>query len=140
MAWRHRVKKADKGIQTFLGPEAVVEGKLVFDGTLRLDGRYSGRIESKGGLMVVGENAVVKADIFVHTADVSGQVTGNITATDRIELHPPARVVGDLNAPVVVIGAGVAFQGNCTAQRTDDGSGNTIVLRSPIETARPVDG
>jgi cytoskeletal protein CcmA (bactofilin family) len=105
--------KATKDIQT-LGPQMTLEGKLVFEGTVRLDGHLKGTIESKEGMMIVGEEAVVHADILVHTAKVSGEVRGNIRATDRIELHPPARVFGDLNAPVVLIDAGVTFDGKCS--------------------------
>jgi cytoskeletal protein CcmA (bactofilin family) len=55
-------------------------------------------------------------------------VSGNIRATSRIELHPPARVFGDLTAPVVVIDAGVVFEGNCTMKPNDDAAGKTIDL------------
>jgi len=102
-----------KGIQTFLGPETTLEGKLSFKGTVRLDGHLTGSIESKEGVIVIGEKAVVDADIFVHTAVVYGEVSGNIRAANRIELHQPARLFGDLSAPVVTIDPGVTFHGNC---------------------------
>ncbi len=120
--------KEKKGIQTFLGPETTLEGKLAFEGTVRLDGHFTGTIESKDGIMTVGEQAVINADILVHTATVSGEVSGNIRATDSIQLHPPARVYGDLRAPVVVIDAGVVFHGNCTMKGGDDGDEKTIKL------------
>ncbi len=114
------MKKGKKGIQIFLGPETTLEGKLAFEGIVRLDGHFTGTIESKDGLMIVGEKAVINADILVHTAKVSGEVSGNIRATSRIELHPPARVFGELSAPVVVIDAGVVFRGNCTMNPDDN--------------------
>jgi cytoskeletal protein CcmA (bactofilin family) len=122
------VKQARKGIQTFLGPETTLEGKLAFEGTVRLDGHFTGTIESKDGVMLVGERAVVNADILVHTATISGEVSGNIRATDCIELHPPARVYGDLHAPVVVIDAGVVFHGNCTMEANEEPAQKTIKL------------
>jgi len=122
------VKKEKKGIQTFLGPDTTLEGKLAFEGTVRLDGHFTGTIESKDGLMIVGEKAVVRADILVHTATVHGEVSGNIRATHCIELHPPARVNGDLNAPVVVVDAGVVFHGNCTMKPDNEPAGKTINL------------
>lgn len=122
------MKKTGKEIQTFLGPETTLEGKLAFEGTVRLDGHFTGTIESKDGMMIVGEKAVINADILVHTATVSGEVSGNIRATNCIELHPPARVFGDLNCPVVVIAAGVVFHGNCTMKANDDGGAKTINL------------
>jgi cytoskeletal protein CcmA (bactofilin family) len=108
-------KKSEQGIQTFLGPQTTLEGTLTFTGTVRLDGHFSGNIESDGGTIIVGKEAVIDANIFVRTATVSGQVKGNINATERIELHPPARVYGDLNAPVVLIDEGVVFDGKCSA-------------------------
>ncbi|MBW1740629.1 MAG: polymer-forming cytoskeletal protein [Deltaproteobacteria bacterium] len=122
------MKKSKKGIQTFLGPDTTLEGKLVFEGAVRLDGRFTGTIESKKGVMVVGEKAIIHADISVHTARVSGEVSGNIHATHCIELHAPARVFGDLCAPTVVIDAGVVFHGNCTMQPKDTTATKTIEL------------
>jgi cytoskeletal protein CcmA (bactofilin family) len=122
------MKKAKSGIQTFLGPETTLEGKLAFEGTVRLDGHFTGTIESKEGVMIVGEKAVIHADILVHTASVSGEVSGNIRATNCIELHPPSRVFGDLHAPVIVIDAGVVFHGNCTMKPNDETPSKTIDL------------
>ena len=122
------MKKTEKEIQTFLGPETTLEGKLAFEGTVRLDGHFTGTIESKDGMMIVGEKAVINADILVHTATVSGEVSGNIRATNCIELHRPARVFGDLNCPVIVIDAGVVFHGNCTMKPDNEPAGKTINL------------
>lgn len=122
------MKKSKKGIQTFLGPETTLEGKLAFEGTVRLDGHFTGSIESKEGVMAIGEKAVVHADILVKTVVVWGEVSGNIRATNRIELHPPARVFGDLYAPVVIIDAGVVFHGNCSMEPKDDATSKTINL------------
>jgi cytoskeletal protein CcmA (bactofilin family) len=122
------MKRSKKRIQTFLGLETTLEGKLVFEGTVRLDGHFTGSIESKEGVMVVGEKAVIHADILVHTAVVCGEVSGNIRGINRIELHQPARVFGDLCAPVVIIDAGVVFHGNCSMEPKDDATSKTISL------------
>ena len=122
------MKKSKDTIQTFLGPETTLEGKLVFEGTVRLDGHFSGRIESQGGTVIVGEKAVLDADISVHTVTVSGEVRGNIRATDRIQLCPTARVFGDLSASVVLMAAGVVFQGNCTMNPKDVSASKTVDL------------
>ncbi len=122
------MKKSKKEIQTFLGPGTSLEGKLAFEGTVHLDGHFTGTIESKEGMMVVGEKAAIHADISVHTAVVFGEVSGNIHATNSIELHAPARVFGDLYAPTVVIDAGVAFDGNCSMKSEDVTPGKTIEL------------
>ena len=121
------MKKSEKGIQTFLGPQTTLEGKLVFEGTVRLDGHLTGTIESKEGAVIVGEKAVIHADILVHTATVSGEVRGNIRATDRIELHPPARVFGDISAPEVIIrDVGVVFDGKCSTSPKNGAASKTV--------------
>jgi cytoskeletal protein CcmA (bactofilin family) len=109
------MKKTEKDIQ-MLGPRSVLEGNLVFEGTLYLNGQVKGGIESRTGTIVVGEEAVIHADVFVQTATVKGEINGTVRATERIELYPPARVYGDINAPVVEIEAGAIFEGACTIE------------------------
>jgi cytoskeletal protein CcmA (bactofilin family) len=124
------MKKTEKGIQTFLGPQTTLEGKLVFEGTVRIDGHLTGSIESKDGVLIIGETAVVHAEMLVHSATVSGEVRGNIRATHRIELNPPARVFGDLSAPEVIItNVGVVFDGKCSTSPKQDAASKTIKLQ-----------
>ncbi|MDZ7581243.1 MAG: polymer-forming cytoskeletal protein [Deltaproteobacteria bacterium] len=110
---RNKRPKADS-ISTFLGPDASVEGMLTFQGTIRLDGTIKGKITSSGGTVIVGEQAVVEAEIAVGAAVVMGKLTGTIAASDRIEVYPPGRITGDIQAPVIVIEEGGIFSGRCT--------------------------
>ena len=123
------MKKLDKDIQ-MLGPQAVLEGNLVFEGTLFMNGHVKGAIESRAGSVVIGEDAVIHADIFVRSATIKGEVKGAIRATERIELHPPARAFGDLEAPIVRIDAGVIFEGNCTIKPKEDKDSPTELMAS----------
>lgn len=107
-------KGKKEAIDTFLGKSTNFEGKLTFEGTVRLDGRFNGEVEGKNGTLIVGEKGVIDASILVNAIIISGEVKGNINAEDRIEIHPPARVFGDIKAPVIVIDEGVVFQGSCT--------------------------
>ena len=128
------MKKLKKAIQTSIGREVTLEGKLIFERTVQLDGYFAGSVESKEGTIIVGETGVIHADILVHTAIVSGEVRGNIRATERIALYPPARVFGDLLAPVVGIDAGVVFEGNCImAKAADDSAIKTAKMPSAPE-------
>ncbi|MGD8961839.1 MAG: polymer-forming cytoskeletal protein [Desulfobacterales bacterium] len=113
------MKRIDKDIQ-MLGPQAVMEGSLVFEGTLFMNGHVKGTIESRAGSIVIGEDAVIHADIFVRSATINGEIKGTVRATERIELHPPARVYGDLTTPVVIIHEGVIFEGNCAIKPKED--------------------
>jgi cytoskeletal protein CcmA (bactofilin family) len=105
-------KKADS-ITTFIGPDASFEGRIEFKGTIRLDGNIKGNIFSNSGTVIIGEKAVIDADINVDIAIIMGKVNGTIDARDRIEIYPPGSIEGDIHAPVISIDAGVRFNGNC---------------------------
>lgn len=101
-------------ISTLLGVGTAIEGALAFKDTIRLDGEVNGKIFSDKGTVIIGERAVVEAQIRVGTAIVKGTVNGHIQALDRIEVYPPAKITGDLQAPIVSIETGVVFNGNCS--------------------------
>jgi cytoskeletal protein CcmA (bactofilin family) len=101
-------------ISTLLGRDTAIEGTLTFKETIRVDGRISGKLISTDGTVIVGENAVLDADIQVAVAILRGQVNGRVEATQRIEIYAPAQVKGDISAPTVAIDSGVLFNGNCS--------------------------
>jgi len=109
------VKQANQDtISTFIGPEANIQGTLMFEGTIRVDGKMKGKIESADGTLIVGEAARIEADISIDSGVIMGEVFGTVYAKSRIEVYKPARVTGDIQAPVISIDAGVTFNGNCT--------------------------
>ncbi len=99
-------------ITTLLGRGATFEGKLTFDGTVRIDGRFKGEVFSDD-VLVIGEGAQVEAEIEVGEIIIQGSVVGNITAKRSIEIHAPGRVKGDLHTPTLQIDKGVMFEGRC---------------------------
>jgi cytoskeletal protein CcmA (bactofilin family) len=107
-------KDAADHISTLLGMGTSIEGTLVFQDTIRLDGKLVGKILSEKGTLIVGERAVIEAEIQVGTAVISGTVDGQIKAAERIDVHAPAKITGDIQAPVVSIETGVGFNGKCT--------------------------
>lgn len=119
--------KRGEAIATFLGPDAEIEGAIAFEGNIRLDGKVRGDITSDGGTLIVGESGQIEAAVTVDTVIVKGAVTGSIQARDRIELLPPARVTGDIAAPVVAIAAGVVFNGKCTMTSAAAGAAEKAV-------------
>lgn len=115
-------------INAFLGGDTEFEGKLSFKGTVRIDGNFKGEIFTEGTL-IVGEAAVVKSDIHVSHIIISGEIHGNIMAENRIEIHAPGKVFGNIQAPAVVIEEGVIFEGNCKMQKIDkDGDKKLAVV------------
>ena len=94
--------KQKEMISTFLGSEVSVEGNIEFQGTIRVDGSVKGTIHSDDGILIVGEHAVINADIIVDAAVVSGSVNGTIEARAKLELFSPARVVGGIKSPTML--------------------------------------
>jgi cytoskeletal protein CcmA (bactofilin family) len=104
------------GINAFLGKGTEFDGKLIFDGVVRLDGKFKGEIISNDTL-VVGESAVLNAEIKVDTIIISGKISGNIFAKNRVEIHAPGKLYGNVQTPVFVIEEGVIFEGSCSMER-----------------------
>jgi cytoskeletal protein CcmA (bactofilin family) len=96
---------------TVLTSDCEFKGALAFSGELELHGRLEGTIESEGGALTVGEQALIKAEIKVNDVLIYGKVQGNIYATGRIELRGKAEVYGDLNSNRLAMDDGVVFVG-----------------------------
>lgn len=109
-------------ITALLGRGTRFEGKLLFDGRVRIDGVFSGAIRSDDTL-IIGEGAEVEAEIDVASVIIrGGLVRGNIRARNSIELHVPSKVNASLHAPSIFIDKGVVFDGTCRMAAMDDPS------------------
>src|SRR3954467_15565247 len=97
---------------TLLGRGSEFEGKLSFEGTVRIDGKLTGEIFSDD-VLIVGEGAEVKAEINVGAIVIEGTVQGNIHAKRSVEIHTPAKVRGNITTPSLFIEKGVLFDGTC---------------------------
>jgi cytoskeletal protein CcmA (bactofilin family) len=94
------------------------EGRLTFVGTLALNGKFRGQLLTADTLFL-GQDGEVEADVQVGVAVISGQIKGNITARERIELCRTARIFGNVAAPVLVLEEGAAFDGQCKTSRQE---------------------
>lgn len=101
------------GLVAYLYKGSRVNGQLKFQGPARIDGTVDGEIQCQG-VLTIGEGAEVRAKITGQTVVICGKVDGNVSATERIELAAPARLLGDIAAPRVVIAEGAVFEGDCT--------------------------
>jgi cytoskeletal protein CcmA (bactofilin family) len=107
------MERHDAVIDSLLGAGTRYEGKLFFEGRVRIDGDFEGEVQSDG-LLVVGPEATIKGAIRVHTLIVQGAaIEGDIHATELVELHAPARVRGDIRTRALYMDKGVTFDGNC---------------------------
>ena len=91
----------DKKYNTVLGEDTVLEGKLTFNGILRIDGCFKGKITAAGTL-VIGDNGFVEADIHTTNVLCSGEIRGAVYADEVIEILEPGKVFGNIEAPDIV--------------------------------------
>lgn len=124
-------------ISTLLGRGSEFEGKLTFEGTVRIDGRLSGEIFSDD-VLIVGEGAELNAEIEIGLIIVQGTVIGNIRAKRGVELHAPGRVRGDITTPVLQIEKGVIFEGRTHMEGIAEGSEFPRAATRPPPPPRPV--
>ncbi|HET8760822.1 MAG TPA: polymer-forming cytoskeletal protein [Nitrospiria bacterium] len=119
-------------IIAFLGKGTRFKGVVTYDGTVRIDGHIEGEVISTGTL-IVGETAVIDAEVTVGSLICGGKITGNITATERVQLLNPASVTGSIKTPVLMIEAGVRFNGQC--EMKGDSRAEMIVDHEPLAIA-----
>lgn len=105
-------KKKGGEVIGFIGKGMSMEGKLAFNETVRVEGSFKGEIDATGTL-VLGEGGSIEGKIKVGTAIVSGEITGTLEASQRVELRAPAKMTGDIKTPTLIIGEGVVFEGSC---------------------------
>ena len=106
-----RMDNNPNAASAFLGPGSKISGTIKLDSTGRIEGEVEGEIHARD--LVIGESAVVKAQIHGATIVVHGTVTGDIRATSRLEIRKPAKVKGNISSSVLVIEEGASFEGKC---------------------------
>jgi cytoskeletal protein CcmA (bactofilin family) len=140
MALPHARPEAVGEINTLLGRGSEFEGKLTFEGTVRIDGKLAGEIFSDD-VLVVGEGAEVHAEIDIGEIIIQGNVVGNIRAKRSVEIHAPGRVRGDITTPTLQIDKGVIFEGRSCMEGVADGtrprSGGPAPVVVPAQGAAP---
>jgi cytoskeletal protein CcmA (bactofilin family) len=120
------------GESTIIGPSILISGKLSGDEDLTVRGRVEGEL-SLTRTLIVEPSGIVKANVQVKNAVISGVVVGNITATESVELTRDGRMVGDINSPRVIIVDGASFRG-----RVDMGNAEPrAASERPAAAARP---
>jgi cytoskeletal protein CcmA (bactofilin family) len=106
---KFRQKSSDQ-VSGFLDKGTNITGELEFAGTLRIDGNFHGSI-STGDTLIIGEHAMVHADIHAGEIEIHGQVLGTIEAKRRVEISATGRVRGDIQTPVLIVVPGALVDG-----------------------------
>ena len=124
-------------VHTILGPESTFEGKLVFDGTVRIDGKFKGQVKTDN-VLVIGQGARVEASIEVGSIVINGEVIGDVTAKHLVEIHAPGKLRGNITTPQLMIAKGVLFEGACHMEnsQTEKNGGQVTLLPTKDDKAR----
>jgi len=101
------------GLVGYLYKGSRISGQLSFQGPTRIDGVVDGEIQCQGTL-TIGEGAEVRAKISGQVVVIRGKVEGNVTAKEKVELAAPARLIGNVDSPRLVVTEGVVFDGDCS--------------------------
>ena len=100
-----------------IGKSVVIKGELNGSEDLTIEGQVEGKIELRDHVLTIGANGRIKAAVFAKAVIVLGEVTGNVTATDKVDIRDNGSVDGDIVAPRVAIAEGAHFRGSVDMQR-----------------------
>jgi cytoskeletal protein CcmA (bactofilin family) len=122
-------------LNALLGRGSEFEGKLTFEGTVRIDGKFTGTIVTND-VLVIGEGAKVSAEITCGTVIVHGELNGNLKAKTAVELHHPARMKGNIETPSLMVEKGVVFEGQTKMDGVEKAPSSKAVP-PPVQAVKP---
>jgi cytoskeletal protein CcmA (bactofilin family) len=130
------VPSSSGDLNALLGRGSEFEGKLTFEGTVRIDGKFTGTIVTND-VLVIGEGAKVSAEITCGTVIVHGELNGNLKAKTSVELHHPARMKGNIETPSLMVEKGVIFEGQTKMDGAEKASSRPAAPPSPVAAVKP---
>lgn len=106
-----------QGEHVNIGKSVVIKGELSGSEDLTIEGNVEGRIELKENILTIGPNGKIRAEVFAKSVIVLGEVTGNVTASEKVDIRDNGSVDGDITSPRVAIAEGAHFRGSVDMQR-----------------------
>jgi cytoskeletal protein CcmA (bactofilin family) len=100
-----------------IGKSVIIKGELNGSEDLTIEGQVEGKIELRQNVLTIGPNGKIKAQVFAKAVIILGEVTGNVTATEKVDIRDNGSVDGDITAPRVAIAEGAHFRGSIDMQR-----------------------
>src|SRR5215213_3278453 len=107
-----------------IGKSVIIKGELTGSEDLTIEGHVEGKIELRQNVLTIGPNGRIKAQVFAKSVIILGEVTGNVTASEKVDLRDNGSVDGDIAAPRVAIAEGAHFRGNIDMQRAGGKAGD----------------
>ena len=114
-----------------IGKSVVIKGELTGSEDLTIEGHVEGKIELRQNVLTIGPNGKIKAQVFAKSVIILGEVTGNVTASEKVDLRDNGSVDGDIAAPRVAIAEGAHFRGSIDMQRSAAKSGESKPVAAP---------
>jgi cytoskeletal protein CcmA (bactofilin family) len=118
-----------------IGKSVIIKGELNGSEDLAIEGQVEGKIELRQNVLTIGPNGKIKAQIFAKSVVILGEVTGNVTASEKVEIRDNGSVDGDIAAPRVAIAEGAHFRGSIDMQRTGGKAGEGKPEQKPAAAA-----
>ena len=109
-------KRKGTGSTSLLSRNVVIDGEVVGDENLHVDGNIKGRIKLSGNLFV-GASGLVEADVQATNVVIQGKIVGNVTADQQLEIQPSGKLIGDCKAASIDIREGAVFDGRSSMKR-----------------------
>ncbi len=100
-----------------IGKSVVIKGELSGSEDLTIEGQVEGKIELRQNVLTIGPNAKIKAQVFAKAVVIQGEVHGNVTASEKVDIRDAGSIDGDVSAPRVAIADGAHFRGSIDMQR-----------------------
>jgi cytoskeletal protein CcmA (bactofilin family) len=107
-----------------IGKSVIIKGELNGSEDLTIEGAVEGKIELRQNILTIGPNGKIKAQVFAKSVVILGEVTGNVTASEKVDIRDNGSVDGDIAAPRVAIAEGAHFRGSIDMQRPGAGKGD----------------
>ncbi|MFZ7102965.1 MAG: bactofilin family protein [Peptococcaceae bacterium] len=109
-------------VETIIGTGTHFQGVISSQGTVRIDGTFTGEVKAQGDL-VIGESGALEANIDARNVLVSGEIKGNMQAKGKVEITPSGKVIGDIKVKNLIIDEGAIFKGACVMDISQNKTG-----------------
>ncbi len=118
-----------------IGKSVVIKGELNGSEDLTIEGQVEGTIQLRDHVLTIGPNGKIKAQVFAKAVIILGQVTGNVTASEKVDIRDNGSVDGDIISPRVAIAEGAHFRGSVDMQRKPEAPKAATPATAPAQPA-----
>jgi cytoskeletal protein CcmA (bactofilin family) len=117
-----------------IGQSIQIDGTLTGNEDLTIDGKINGKIKLRGHMLTIGPNGRIEAALRAKTVVIQGEVTGNVTADDKIQISASGSVIGDISAPRIALDDGARFKGSVDM---GEAPAEPVATTKPVSTDMP---